>query len=271
MTETAVTQAGPLAARGEYEAAGQALWAALKARSVMAPLIEAAPGLSIDGAYRISLAMLAARQAEGETVIGKKIGVTSKPVQDMLGVHQPDFGFLTDAMHVKDGKVDCSKLIQPRAEAEIAFRLKSDLRGPGVKPEDVLEATESVMACFEVVDSRIRDWKIAIQDTVADNASCGVFVLGPEERDPRGLDLAALEAVVTKNGAPLSRGFGSAVQGAPQNAVAWLANTLGAYGIPFKAGEIILSGSVVPLEPVVAGDRMHVEIAGLGSCSVEFV
>lgn len=250
---------------------GRNLWEALKKRSPMPPLIDTYPGLSIDDAYEISRAMLAAREADGEIVVGKKIGVTSKPVQDMLGVHQPDFGFLTDAMQVRDGKVDCSKLIAPRAEAEIAFRLKADLKGPGVSGADVLAATESVMACFEIVDSRIRDWKIAIEDTVADNASCGVFVLGDTEADPSELDLAALKAVVTKNGKPLSEGLGSAVQGAPENAVAWLANTLGTYGIPFRAGEIILSGSVVPLEPVVAGDKMSVAIDGLGKCEVEFV
>lgn len=255
-------QAGPI---------GRTLWHALKARQPIAPLIKSYDGLTIDDAYQISLAMLAARGAEGEKVIGKKIGVTSEPVQTMLNVHQPDFGFLTDAMLVKDGRVDCSKLIAPRAEAEIAFRLKKDLVGPDVTPEDVLEATESVMACFEIVDSRIENWEIAIQDTVADNASCGVFVLGKNEVDPKTLNLADLKAVVTKNGKPLSEGLGSAVQGAPENAVAWLANTLGEYGIPFKAGEIILSGSVVPLEPVIAGDMMSVTIDGLGACEVEFL
>lgn len=253
------------------EAVGRALWQALKSKAPVAPIIETHPDVTLDDAYAISRAMLEARLAEGEKVVGKKIGVTSKPVQDMLGVHQPDFGFLTDAMHVHDGRVDCSKLIAPRAEAEIAFRLKADLKGPGVTGADVLAATETVMACFEIVDSRIRDWKIAIEDTVADNASCGVFVLGSTEVDPTKLNLAALKAVVEKNGKPLSEGYGAAVQGAPENAVAWLANTLGAYGIPFKAGEIILSGSVVPLEPVVAGDHMRVSIDGLGDCEVEFV
>lgn len=255
----------------DTDALALTLWQALKDRAPIPPLVETHPGITIDDAYAVSRAMLAAREADGERVVGKKIGVTSKPVQDMLGVHQPDFGFLTNAMFVQGGVVDTSKLIAPRAEAEIAFRLKSDLRGPGITPADVLAATESVMACFEIVDSRIQDWKIAIEDTVADNASCGVFVLGAPERAPQGLDLSSLRAVVTKNGKPLSEGLGAAVQGAPENAVAWLANTLGGYGIPFLAGEIILSGSVVPLEPVVAGDRMHVAIDGLGDCSVEFV
>ncbi len=183
---------------------GQGLWEALKARAPVAPVSEAWPGMGVDDAYAVSRAMLAAREADGERVIGKKIGVTSRAVQDMLGVHQPDFGFLTDAMLAPDGRIDTSRLIAPRAEAEIAFRLKSDLRGPGVTAAQVLAATESVMACFEIVDSRIRDWKITIQDTVADNASCGMFVLGSPERSPAGLDLSALRAVVTKNGQSLS-------------------------------------------------------------------
>ena len=127
-------------------------------------------------------------------MIGKKIGVTSKPVQDMLDVHQPDFGFLTDSMRYADGatvSLADAGLIQPRAEGEIAFVLKRDLHGPGVTARDVLAATECVMPCFEIVDSRIDDWKIRIQDTVADNASCGVFVLGASAADPRALDLAA--------------------------------------------------------------------------------
>ena len=140
-------------------------------------------------------------------MIGKKIGVTSQAVQDMLNVRQPDFGFLTDAMEVADGAtVEIAKgLIQPRAEAEIAFILKSDLRGPGIGRQHVLEATEFIAPCFEIVDSRIADWKINIVDTVADNASCGVFVLGDARADPRDFDLAALKVTVQKNGAPAQR------------------------------------------------------------------
>jgi 2-oxopent-4-enoate/cis-2-oxohex-4-enoate hydratase len=124
----------------------------------------------------------------------------------------------------------------------------------------VLDATECIIPCFEIVDSRIKDWKIKIQDTVADNASCGVYVLGKEELDPRVLDLPNLYIDVFKNGTKISSGKGSAVQGNPLTAVAWLANTLGEFGIPFLAGEIILSGSLVPLESVVAGDEMHLDL-----------
>ena len=252
---------------------GDELFDALRGQRTLAPLTSRHDGITVDDAYRISLRFLARREAAGERVIGKKIGVTSKPVQDMLGVFQPDFGFLTDAMQFADGatvSLKKSGLMQPRAEGEIAFMLKSDLQGPGVTRDDVLAATEWVAPCFEIVDSRIDDWKIKIQDTVADNASCGVFVVGTQHTDPRALDLAAACMQMWKNDAPAGSGLGSAVQGHPAEAVAWLANTLGAFGIPFKAGELILSGSLAPLVPAVAGDRFTMQIEGLGGCSIAF-
>lgn len=252
------------------------LYTALRERRTVPPLIATHPDLTIDDAYAISLGALARRQADGERVIGKKIGVTSKAVQDMLGVHQPDFGFLTDRMWIEgDIAVAAEGLIAPRAEAEIAFLLKAPLNGPGVTAADVLAATAAIAPCFEIVDSRIDDWKIGIVDTVADNASCGVFVLGAERLDPAGLDLPNLHVAVTKNGAPLSEGYGHAVQGDPAQAVAWLANTLGAYGVTLDAGDVILSGSLVPLAPAAPGDRFDMILSGpagpLGTCTANFV
>lgn len=252
---------------------GDELFAALRGRTVLDPLTARAPGIDIDDAYRVSLRLLERRQQEGERVVGKKIGVTSQPVQDMLGVHQPDFGFLLDTMQVPDGaalSLSRQRLIQPRTEGEIAFVLKRDLRGPGVTEAQVLAATDYVTPCFEIVDSRIRDWKIRIQDTVADNASCGVFVLGNARVKPEALDLAAVKMEIRKNGQHAAAGIGAAVQGHPAAAVAWLANTLGRYDIPFRAGEIILSGSLAPLLPAVAGDRFEMTLAGIGSASVSF-
>ena len=254
-------------------ALGDELFAALRTRSMLSPLTEREPAIDIDDAYRISLRFLERRTTDGEQVIGKKIGVTSKPVQDMLGVHQPDFGFLTDRMQVANGTVVSiagSGLIQPRAEGEIAFVLKKDLRGPGITEDQVLDATDYVLPCFEIVDSRIRDWKIKIQDTVADNASCGIFVVGDDRVSPQALDLAAVTMAITKNGAHTASGLGSAVQGHPATAVAWLANTLGRYDIPFLKGEIILSGSLAPLLPAVPGDRFHMTLAGIGEASIGF-
>ena len=248
------------------------LYQALRACRTVAPLIARDPALTIDDAYAISLGVLAKRVADGERVVGKKIGVTSKAVQDMLGVHQPDFGFLTDRMWI-DGDIDIAAkgLIQPRAEAEIAFILRDGLKGPGVTAEQVIAATEAIAPCFEIVDSRIENWKIGIVDTVADNASCGVFVIGEARADPRDHDLPALHVTVTKNGAPLSEGYGAAVQGSPAEAVAWLANTLGAYGVTLDAGDVILSGSLVPLEPAQAGDVFEMELHGIGRCVARFV
>jgi 2-oxopent-4-enoate/cis-2-oxohex-4-enoate hydratase len=257
----------------EISACGDELYGALRARSTVPPLTARLPGITIEDAYGVSLRMLARRLADGERVIGKKIGVTSKAVQSMLDVHQPDFGYLTDAMAYEDGAdmPISAALIQPRAEGEIAFLLKRDLVGPGVTHEEVLAATECVMACFEIVDSRIKDWKIRIQDTVADNASSGLFVLGRERVDPRGVDFETCGMVVEKNGEIISTGAGAAALGSPVTCVAWLANTLGRFGVPLRAGEVILSGSLVPLEPVKAGDAMRVRIGGIGSATVRFV
>ena len=251
---------------------GAQLYDCLRDRRTVSPLIARDPSLTIDDAYAISLDFLARRRKDGERVVGKKIGVTSKAVQDMLGVHQPDFGFLTDWMHISgDIEVDAKALIAPRAEAEIAFILKDGLNGPGVTAADVIAATESIAPCFEIVDSRIEDWKIGIVDTIADNASCGVFVIGEARADPRDLDLAALHVTVTKNGSPLSEGYGAAVQGNPAQAVAWLANTLGAYGVTLDVGDIILSGSLVPLAPAVKGDIFEMTLHGIGGCTARFV
>jgi 2-oxopent-4-enoate/cis-2-oxohex-4-enoate hydratase len=260
--------------KDRINALGEELYTALRSQSTLAPLTQREVAITIEDAYHISLRMVNLRlERDGERIVGKKIGVTSKPVQDMLGVFQPDFGFLTNAMEYPDGSAIAiaGNMIQPRAEGEIAFRLKSDLVGPGVTEQDVLDATATIMPCFEIVDSRIHDWKIKIQDTVADNASCGVYVLGKSEVDPRDFDLPNLKMTIYKNGVFNSEGLGSAVQGNPLTAVAWLANTLGEFGIPFKAGEVILSGSLAPLIPVVAGDEMSLEIEGIGGCSCRFV
>ena len=252
----------------------QELYQALLQQHSVAPLTQRTPQISIANAYAISKQILDWRTAPdsptGEYIVGKKIGVTSDAVQSMLGVYEPDFGFLTNKMQFGAGEIPIGKLIQPRAEAEIAFRLAKDLTGT-VSSDDVLDATQSVMACFEIVDSRVRDWQIKIQDTIADNASCGVYALASQEVSPQGLDLAACRVEVSKNGEFLSAGLGSAVQGSPLHSVAWLANTFAKLGIALRAGEVILSGSLVPLEPVVVGDSMSMQIDGIGELAIEFV
>ena len=256
----------------QITAFGDTLFDAMTMRTTIAPLTTQAPDITIDDAYLISRRFLERRLATGERVVGTKIGVTSKAVMTMLNVHQPDFGYLTDTMMFATGaEVPASRtLIAPRAEGEIAFILKKDLCGPGVTNADVIRATDFVMPCFEIVDSRITDWKIKIQDTIADNASCGVVVLGDRAIKPTAVDLSTCGIVVSLNGEIISTGAGAAALGSPVNCITWLANTLGARGVTLKAGEVILSGSLVPLQPVKPGDNMHMAIGGIGQCSVRF-
>ena len=251
---------------------GDELYQALLDRKAVEPLTDREPSITIEDAYQIQLRMIQRRIDAGETIVGKKIGVTSKIVMQMLKVDQPDFGQMTSGMVFSEGEaIRTDSMIAPKAEAEVAFVLKSDLMGPGVTAADVLRATDFVVPCFEIVDSRIKDWKIKIQDTVADNASCGVLTLGGARKSPRQLDLALAGMVLEKNGEIISTSAGAAVQGSPVNAVAWLANTLGRLGIGLKAGEIILSGSQSPLVPVKAGDSLYCSVGGLGGTSVRFI
>lgn len=257
--------------RAEIERLGDALYSAMCDRRMLAPLTDTHPNLTIEEAYEISLRFLANRLNAGEKIIGKKIGVTSAAVMDMLDVRQPDFGFMTDAMRHDSVMEISGALIQPRAEGEIAFLLKKDLQGPGLTNIDVLAATEAVMPCFEVVDSRIKDWQIKIQDTVADNASCGWFALNEgAATSPAVVDLINCEMTVCKNGEVIATGTGAAAMGNPVNCITWLANTLGTLGITLGKGDVVLSGSLVPLEPVTAGDEMSLQISGIGDCRVAF-
>jgi 2-oxopent-4-enoate/cis-2-oxohex-4-enoate hydratase len=250
---------------------GDELYDAWRHCRVVSPLLERAPDISLADAYAVQLQFVNRRVQAGEKIIGKKIGLTSKAVQDYLGVYEPDFGQLTSGMlRSEDQGIDLGQLIQPKAEAELAFVLKEDLIGPEITATDVIRATDYVSPCFEIVDSRIRNFECKIQDTVADNASCGVFILGDVQGDPRKLDITMAGMAVYKNGELFSTGVGAAVQGSPVNAVVWLANTLGKLGLPFRAGEIILSGSQSALVPVTTGDELICTIGGLGSCTARF-
>jgi 2-oxopent-4-enoate/cis-2-oxohex-4-enoate hydratase len=253
-------------------ALGDELYRALRRRTPVAPLTARHPEITTADAYGVSRRILERRRADGERVIGKKIGVTSLAVQRMLDVHTPDFGWLTDAMRFPEGQAVPigRQLIQPRAEGELAFVLARDLRGPGVTPLDVVAATDHVLPCFEIVDSRIEAWRIRYQDTVADNASSGLFLVGRDRMLPGAVDFAGCTMTVDKNGRPLSSGSGAEALGSPLRCVAWLANQLAEFGIALEAGEIVLSGSLVPLEPVVPGDHMRMNVPGVGSVEVSF-
>jgi 2-oxopent-4-enoate/cis-2-oxohex-4-enoate hydratase len=248
---------------------GDDLYQALIDRRPIEPLSARDSALTVRDAYQVQQRFMSRRAAPSDRRIGRKIGLTSLAVQRALGVDQPDFGELLASM-VSAGAVSTQELIQPRAEGEIAFLLRRDLAGPGVTAAAVLHATELVLPCFEICDSRIRDWKIKLVDTVADNASAGRFVLGGSGRDPRQVDLVTCGMVVRKNGIIACTGAGAAALGSPVNCLAWLANTLGALGSGLSAGEIVLSGALGPMLPVQAGDSLELAIGGLGSANCWF-
>jgi 2-oxopent-4-enoate/cis-2-oxohex-4-enoate hydratase len=249
---------------------GDELFESLRTRTPVDPLTAREPELTVEEAYRIQERVISRRLALGDRIVGKKIGLTSRVVQRALGVTEPDFGQLLASMVASD-TISVETMLQPRAEGEVAFLLDRDLAGPGISNADVLYATRFVMPCFEIVDSRIRDWRIRLQDTVADNASAGMFVLGDRAVDPKSLDLSTCGMVLEKNGFLECTGAGAAALGSPVTCVAWLANALGRFGIPLRAGEVILSGSLGALIPVAAGDSLHLSIGGIGSASIRFV
>ncbi|MES2912504.1 MAG: fumarylacetoacetate hydrolase family protein [Pseudomonadota bacterium] len=250
---------------------GDELYDAWKGNRMLAPLIERVPGITVDDAYRIQLRTIARRIEAGERHVGKKVGLTAGVVQRIFGVNQPDFGHLLSGMSYSDGAtIDSKKFIQPKGEGELGFILKRDLMGPGITNADVIAATECVVPCFEIVDSRIQDWKIKVQDTVADNGSSAAFVVGDNAVSPTKLDLTTLGMVLEKNGEIIGTGAGAATLGNPANAVSWLANALGAYGIGLKAGELVLSGSLSIMFPIAAGDHLRMTIGKLGSASCRF-
>ena len=235
------------------------------------PVRELLPPGDIAAAYAVQAAWVASRVAAGDRVVGRKIGLTNPAVQSQLGVDQPDFGTLLSTMGCSQhDSIDIGRLLQPKIEAEVAFVLGDDLDAPDIGPDDVLAATGSVVAALEIVDSRIAGWDISIVDTVADNASSGLFTLGPEHVLPEGLDLAACPMRLWRGAEEVSAGSGAACFGHPAVAVAWLAATARSYGQPLRAGQIVLSGALGPMVPVQAGDRFTAEIGGLGQVTASF-
>jgi len=255
----------------KIRALGDELLEAWKGARQIAPLSDREPAITIDDAYAVQLRTIARRTEAGERLVGKKIGITSRAVMQMLKVDQPDFGHLLSGMAFGDGEaLQANRFCQPRGEGEIAFILKRDLSGPGLTNADVLGATDCVMPAFEIVDSRVTDWKIKIQDTVADNGSAAAFVLGDNAVDPRKVDLVTVGMVLEKNGEVIGTGAGAASLGNPVNAVTWLANKLGGFGISLKAGEVILSGSLSIMFPIQPGDSLRMRLGGIGSVSCRF-
>ncbi|ALS23601.1 2-hydroxyhexa-2,4-dienoate hydratase [Paenibacillus naphthalenovorans] len=235
------------------------------------PLTLLEPNITIEQAYHVQLKTIERKVEAGANVVGKKIGLTSLAMQKLLGVDQPDYGHLLDTMAVENqGMIPFARVLQPKVEAEIAFKLKRDLIGPRVTVTDVLLATEYVMPALEIVDSRIRDWKIRLQDTIADNASSGLYVLGGKQVKVHEADLAQIGMVLYKNGEMVNTGVGAAALGHPARCVAWLANKLFEFGIVLKAGEVILSGALSAAVHAEPGDAFNARLAHLGEVGVRF-
>ena len=252
--------------RNEIAQLADSLYLARRKHEPCSPLTEQSAAFTINDAYKVSEINLKRRiEQEKVKLIGKKIGLTSRAVQKQLAVHEPDYGFLTSDMNVPMGEtISRSHYFLPKVEGEVAFVLKKSLRGPGVTVAQVIQATDFVLPCIEIIDSRVRDWKIKIQDTIADNASSAAFVLGAQPVSLRAVDLRAAGMVLKINGEPFSTGSGAACLDHPALAVAWLANKLGEWGHGLVAGEIILSGAFGPVVPIEEGQFVEVEISGLG-------
>ncbi|MFJ7825409.1 2-keto-4-pentenoate hydratase [Psychrobacillus sp. NPDC096623] len=240
-------------------------------KAPIAPLTERYPDLTLSDAYHIQLQYVEKKVERGARIVGKKIGATSKAIQTMFGVEQPDYGHLFDTMMYMDGdKVPLQNLLQPKVECEIAFVLKKDLIGPNVTPEDVIEATDYIVPAIEIIDSRIEDWKIKFEDTVSDNGSSALVVIGSKATKLEGLDLTCLGMNVLKNGEYVESATGAAVLGNPINAIAWLANALSAYGVKLLAGEIVLSGAFTAALEIQDGDTFTANFAHLGTVTASF-
>jgi 2-keto-4-pentenoate hydratase len=239
-------------------------------RTPVVPLTETFPAIGTEDAYEIQLLNIRQRIDAGAEVRGHKVGLSSPVMQQMMGVDEPDYGHLLDDMELSaDRPVPAARYCYPRIEVEVGFVLGDDLPGEECTPADVLAATERVVPALELIDSRIRDWRISIADTIADNASSAGYVIG-EGREVRGLDLKAIDARLTGGGELLAEGRSDAVLGDPAVSVAWLARTVARFGVPLKKGHVVLPGSCTRAVDVTAGATFTAEFTGLGSVSLSF-
>ncbi|AXF56967.1 2-keto-4-pentenoate hydratase [Salicibibacter kimchii] len=235
------------------------------------PLTTLHPTLNIEEAYNIQLETIQSKVSNEDEVVGKKIGLTSKAMQNLLGVDEPDYGHLLRSMQVKnDGQVKLNKVMQPKVEGEIAFVLKNDLSGPNVTTDEVVTSTDYIVPAIEIVDSRILNWEITLPDTIADNASSGLYILGDETYEINDMDLGEINMVLYKNNEEINRGKGSAALGNPAYCVAWLANKLYDYAITLKAGEVILSGALSAAIEAASGDEFTASFGGMEDVSIRF-
>lgn len=250
----------------DVQAAADRLLAAYETGVPAEPLTPDYPGATLDTAYAVQRAQVDAWVAAGDVVRGHKVGLSSRAMQRMVGVDQPDFGHLTQSMfHLEHHPIPEGTFIQPRIEPEIAFVLREPLTGPGVTVADAVRAVDFVLPALEIVDSRIRDWKIGIFDTVSDNASSGGVILGSTPVGVRDVDLRLFGCTLHLNGELVATGAGGAVLGSPINALVWLANTVGPLGVTLEEGHVVLPGSVTRAFPVAPGDTVAATMGGIGS------
>lgn len=256
----------------EFEAAAAALADARRLRRACPRISETHGIRSLEQAYTVQEINTVQALDQGRRLSGRKIGLTSKVVQQQLGVDQPDFGMLFADMEIVDGgEVATSRLIQPKAEGEIAFVLGKDLPHADTTLAELARAVEYVLPAIEIVDSAIENWNITLADTVADNASSALYVLGRQPTKLSGLDLRLEGMVLEKNGQPVSLGVGAACLGHPLDACLWLARTMAVAGRPLRAGDVLLSGALGPMTPVAVGDALHLQLTRLGEVSCRFV
>ncbi|HOB47885.1 MAG TPA: 2-keto-4-pentenoate hydratase [Mycobacterium sp.] len=242
-----------------------------RSRTALDPLTSAHPEIDVVDAYEIQLINIRQRVAAGARVVGHKVGLSSEAMQTMMGVDEPDYGHLLAEMEVfEDIPVPAANYLYPRVEVEVGFILADDLPGSGCTEDDVLAATAAFVPAIELIDSRIKDWKIALCDTIADNASSAGFVLGQQRVSPKDVDICAIDAVLTRNGEVVAEGRSDAVLGNPVTAVAWLARKVDGFGVRLKAGDIVLPGSCTRAIDVRPGDEFHADFAGLGSVRLTF-
>ena len=240
-------------------------------RRAIPPIAGGEPPLTVADAYRIQLINTQRRLVQGRRIAGRKVGLTSRAMQQMMGVDEPDFGVLLDDMFVEEGDaIPVAGLVQPRVEAEIALVLGRDLAGPGVGSTAALRAVDSAVASIEIIDSRITDWKIGLIDTIADNASSARIVVAGRRTPVDGLDLRLIGMALSLNGEVVETGAGAAVLGNPARCVAWLANKLAEFGEQLRAGDVILAGSLHRAIPVRAGDSVVAEFDRLGAVRTRF-
>ncbi len=239
--------------------------------TALEPLTDQHPDMELEDSYEIQLLQIRSRLAKGATIKGHKVGLSSRAMQRQLGVDQPDYGHLLDDMFfLENSPIPMDGFLQPRVEPEVAFVLKRPLTGPGVTVAEAIGAVDFVLPALEIVDSRIRDWKIGILDTIADNASSGAVVLGSRPTAMTDVDLRLSGCVLTKNAQIVQTGAGGAVLGSPINSLVWLANTVGARGVVLEAGHIVLPGSCTSMVPVAGGDTFTATFAGIGSVTAKF-